>query len=613
MTNLELLKPTPVGTYLSTGETLYILPPLDVYVREDRHRQKFNRKPLDNLIDSIREVGQLQPGICHTNEEGKIELIVGERRLRCCIVLKLDFHFLLKEEIKDKLLLEQMQLDENLVREDLAWQEEIKAKARLHEVLTERYGKAKSGIIGGHRLVDTAEHLGSKLTSLYEDVTLATFLAIPEVAAAPNKTTAKKIAKRMIEQVQRRESLQVALEVQAGLINEKPKLTDIEQAEAKLKRRELEIKLSSEGMEVSEARTEAANWVDEALMRKRVDDKEVFTKSVDELYDPDWKEKREKEIEQVQARQALDKNDFLSQQLIYFSKRCILGKMEEELQTYSDSHFDVVCFDPPWGVNFDKVSAPSPGTKAYEDSWDRFWTSLESWLELIYSKMKDDSHLYMFFGIVSHNFVYDTLEKVGFTTNRMPLIWHKKGAHVTRNPLVWPGRSYEPIAYARKGNKPLLIQGAPDVISTPMPTASIKDIHPSAKHPDIYIELLKRSANPGNVILDPMAGSGMFGVAAESLQKTHALNWVQIEEDQDYRNLQLLNLTKGYNEIAKTEAKASLEADLRTKTSYEDYDPVHGATSFKTILPGTEEWTAWWKSHPEDQEAMLAWRQNAKK
>ena len=525
-------------------ETIYASSPSEIFVREDRQRQLFKRKPLEELIDSIREVGQIQPGVCHRNEAGDLELIVGERRLRACTFLQAPFTYYIKEEIKDPVLLRQIQLEENLCREDLEWKEELKAKEEMHKILQERFGKTSPGRMGGHSFEDTADHIGVKKSILQEDVVLAGFLSIPEVASAKNKTTAKKIVKRMVEQVERRTLLHKALGSAAKSVEEQAPLTEQARAEAKL----VEVQRSPE--------------------------------------------EQERIIEERKGLSSLEK------QLIYYNKRCILGRMEEKLLKFEDESFDIICFDPPWGVEFDTVKTPSPGTKDYEDSWDKFWTSLEGWLSLLYQKMKPDSHLYVFFGIVAHGFVYDTLEKIGFNTNRMPLIWWKKGAHVTRNPLVWPGRSYEPIAYARKGSKPLAKQGAPDVIETPAPNPSLKDIHPSAKHPQIYRELFLRSAQPSDTILDPMAGSGMFGVAAEDLAKTHSLNWFQVETDEDYRNLQLLNLAKGYNELVKEEAPAPLEI----------LEPSPEG-SFKGLTPGTPEWTNHWTDHPEDQKAMLEWRQ----
>ena len=549
----------PIETF--PEEIIYKRMATDIVVRIDRHRQKFSRKPLDQLIDSIRETGQTQPGVCYTNPDGNIELLVGERRLRACMALQVPFRYYVKEEVLNPLLLEQIQLDENLCREDLDWREEILAKARMHKILTTMYGEATSGIVGGHTIAMTAEHIGVKRSILQEDVTLAGFLSVPEVEAAPNKTTAKKIVKRMIEQVQRHEQLKIALSAaKKSAVEDQAPLTETARAELALTAKHTEDRRKAAGLPPLP---------------------EVKTQTV------------------------------LEKQLIYYNKRCLLGKMEEKLLAFEDNSFDIVCFDPPWGVEFDSVRQNSPGTKTYEDDWETFWANLENWLILIYQKMKPDSHLYMFFGIVAHGFVYDTLEATGFNTNRMPLIWHKKGAHVTRNPTVWPGRSYEPIAYARKGNKPLAKQGAPDVIETPMPTPSIKDIHPSAKHPMIYRELLLRSASPSDTILDPMSGSGMFGVAAEHLTKTHALNWFQIEKDSDYRNLELLNLTKGYEAICRgssgTAFGDAIEDEGKTY-AHQDWTPEPLPEDFKSIKPGTEQWRQYWQEHPEKQDEMLAWR-----
>jgi len=101
-----------------------------------------------------------------------------------------------------------------------------------------------------------------------------------------------------------------------------------------------------------------------------------------------------------------------------------------------------------------------------------------------------------------------------------------------------------------------------------------------------------------------MAGSGMFGVAAESLRTSHALFWTMIEIDEDFRNLQLINLMKGYSEIIKSpdeiiKSQAILAVDISPANSF----------SFKELKPGTEAWITYWKTHPEDQEAMLEWRE----
>uniref|UniRef100_A0A6M3L6H4 Putative methyltransferase n=2 Tax=viral metagenome TaxID=1070528 RepID=A0A6M3L6H4_9ZZZZ len=334
----------------------------------------------------------------------------------------------------------------------------------------------------------------------------------------------------------------------------------------------------------------------------------------------------------------------LAQTVLMFSEQIQLGKMEDVLESQEDSQYHVVCFDPPWGVDYDTVGELQGDKVSFEDSVEAIVKNLENWLQLIYRKMAEESHLYLFFGISNYTFIYETLHKVGFETNGIPLIWYKQGAHRTRNPDIWPGRAYEPIAYARKGKKILIRKGAPDVIITPAPKPSMKNLHPAAKHPDIYIELLRRSAMPGDKILDPMCGSGMFAVAAETMRPTHQLDWTMIEMSETYYDLALSNVVKGYHKIVNVEFRetqeAPTEAPLPFFTCYKCGHQGESATLLpnhkgdKALCPeceggvrllsklaekdfreidldsefGQMEWKAFWKANPEKQDEMLKWK-----
>lgn len=230
-----------------------------------------------------------------------------------------------------------------------------------------------------------------------------------------------------------------------------------------------------------------------------------------------------------------------------YQKKILHGEMEEILPTL-DKQFDIIIFDPPWGVDLDKVSSRAGSKRSYADGEEEF-AKLKSRLEIIYRALKDDSHLYMFFGIRQHQEVYDILESVGFETNRIPIIWHKIGAHRTRNPDKWPGRSYEGIAFARKGNKILVRKGAPDLIQTRPMFGKAAGSHRSAKSPEVHRDLLLRSALPGEKILDPMCGSGGFAVAAEAMAPTHKLDWLMIEKEKAFVDLSLTNIMRGYSDL----------------------------------------------------------------
>lgn len=493
---------------------------VEVVIPEGRHRKKFEEKKLRELAESFKKVGQIHPGVCRELEDGVFELVAGERRLRACQIAEIPFKFTLAEDA-DPLFLKEIELEENVCRVDLSWQEEVTAREELHQLREEQKGR-----FGGKQTVrDTARELNISPTLTFEDLELAKFAKkFEEVRNARSKSEAKKVVERIKKDFNRRLALEEATE-----------------------------------------RAEES--------RERVGDGEGLD---------------------AEARSSLSADD---RRVLAVGERVILGTMLEEIERFEDGSLDIVFFDPPWGQEFDKVMENGGGVKKYEDSSANFWGNINLWLETLYRKMAEDSHLYMFFGLVDHTGVYNVLEKQGFETNRLPIIWYKQGAHRTRQPERWPGRSYEPIAFGRKGNKLLARQGVPDVIITQAPWPSLKDLHPSAKHPDVYIDLLKRSANPGDKILDPMAGSGMVAVAAESLQATHALDWHLIEMDESYCALARENILRGYFKLVN---------EPRTAQKHYDIPPVAG--DFRELEPGTHEWMRYWKANPDEQEAMLEWR-----
>jgi len=524
-------------------DRIYEIEPEKVYVPEGRQRQKFDQKGMQQLVQSITALGQIQPGVCLQNEEGRTELVVGERRLRACGYAQTGFKYYLKEEVSSSYLLERIQLEENLVRTDLDWREEVSAKERIHELFEEKHGAASVGTRGGHSQADTAAFLGEGSSILSEDLILAKYVkVVAEVEAAPNKTTAKKIVKRLMQQQERKEILEEAL-----------------------------------GTDMAEK-----------LTGPRSKSKKPETEPTAPEKPPE---------------------DLAAQMLLEYDRRILLGKMEDRIEEFENESIDLVLFDPPWGVEYDVVKKKVYGQKTYKDDKETFRKDLAGWLSLIYKKMAPASHLYMFFGIVDHEFVYRTLEGIGFQINRIPLLWYKRGARRTRNPDTWHGRAYEPIAFARKGGKKLARPGSPNVKETPQPTPTMKDIHPSAKHPDIYEFLLLDSCQPGDVVLDPMSGSGMMGVAAEHLRKQLALDWWMIEADSDFRNLSIFNMTKGRNLIVGETAKPKVGADGVREAP----EPAGGVKDFMLLEPGSTEWTEYWTAYPDEQDAMLAWRKEGGK
>jgi ParB family transcriptional regulator, chromosome partitioning protein len=122
-------------------------------------RKRFNDEHLNELVESIREHGVIQPLIVRP-VNGKYELIAGERRWRASTLLNLAQVPVILREASDQDVLE-MALIENLQREDLDPLEEAEAYARLsrefglkQEEIAQRVGKNRATVSNVMRLLD---------------------------------------------------------------------------------------------------------------------------------------------------------------------------------------------------------------------------------------------------------------------------------------------------------------------------------------------------------------------------------------------------------------------------------------------------------------------------
>jgi ParB family transcriptional regulator, chromosome partitioning protein len=122
-------------------------------------RNQFIDAPLDDLMDSIRQHGIIQPLIARL-VDGKYELIAGERRWRASKKLGLTHVPVIERTASDRDVLE-MALIENLQREDLNPIEEAAGYVRLakefnlkQEEIATRVGKSRASVANAMRLLD---------------------------------------------------------------------------------------------------------------------------------------------------------------------------------------------------------------------------------------------------------------------------------------------------------------------------------------------------------------------------------------------------------------------------------------------------------------------------
>ena len=135
-------------------------------------RRLFDESALDDLVESIREKGVLQPLLVRPNpkKSGEYEIIAGERRFRASKKAGLTQVPVIIKDFDDKTALE-VALIENLQREDLNAIEEGEAYVRLmnefqytQEELARVVGKSRSYVANMMRLLDLPASVKKMLT-----------------------------------------------------------------------------------------------------------------------------------------------------------------------------------------------------------------------------------------------------------------------------------------------------------------------------------------------------------------------------------------------------------------------------------------------------------------
>lgn len=146
------------GRSNSIGEVLNI-PILEIKVNPFQPRVEFDDEKLEELAESIRIHGVVQPLTVRREPSGKIELIAGERRLRASKLAGLLEVPCYVRNANDQESLE-IALIENIQREDLNALEVGRSYERLieecsltHEELSQRLGKKRATISNYLRLL----------------------------------------------------------------------------------------------------------------------------------------------------------------------------------------------------------------------------------------------------------------------------------------------------------------------------------------------------------------------------------------------------------------------------------------------------------------------------
>ncbi len=160
--------PVPADPQLSRpapGETVVQVPPMDVERSPWQPRTVFKEETLNELADSIKANGVIEPLICRRRADGKLELICGERRLRACVIAGVKKVPVVVREVDDRTAAT-MTITENAQRDDLNPVDEAEGYRRLQEEfgltqadVAEQVGKSRSAVANSTRLLELPDEV----------------------------------------------------------------------------------------------------------------------------------------------------------------------------------------------------------------------------------------------------------------------------------------------------------------------------------------------------------------------------------------------------------------------------------------------------------------------
>ncbi|MGK4153707.1 ParB/RepB/Spo0J family partition protein [Kurthia gibsonii] len=140
------------------GEKVEKIPVRDIKPNPYQPRKEFKKEALEELAESIKEHGVLQPVVVRKQGKG-YELVVGERRFRAAkMALQKEIPAIIREFDQQQMM--ELAILENLQREDLTALEEAEAYQNLmenlnftQEQLAQRLGKSRPYIANQVRLL----------------------------------------------------------------------------------------------------------------------------------------------------------------------------------------------------------------------------------------------------------------------------------------------------------------------------------------------------------------------------------------------------------------------------------------------------------------------------
>lgn len=438
-----------------------------IIVPEDR--QRANAKADQQLINSIDRLGLLNPIIVHSD----MTLVAGERRLDAFKQMNAKLiPARIFEDLGPQARFE-AELQENLARKQLTWQEEVRAIGRYHAM--------RVAVYPGWTQMGTADAIGlsqpytGKILTVYEQLEDEAVAACPSFQGAFNLLTS------------RAERAKIAAHSR-GLITLET----------------LPVHLSPNATKEERTAALLQNLKTGNLVAKTVEDIDKNLKTIEEgrIAQAALEAQRKREI----VSDIIVNADFL-----------------DWAETYEGPKFDVIHIDFPYGKNYSGARTRRTGkthiAPIYADDPDIYFGLVAGFLALQDRLAFQACHCLIWFDMVYYQWTVDQFEAAGWTiVQPHPFVWSKGYQGIAADTARRPRHVYETALMFSRGDRKI-VKLDKDVLDCPID----EKLHLNQKPVAMLKHFLGMFVDEHTAVLDPTCGSGSALAAAKQLGANRVL------------------------------------------------------------------------------------------
>lgn len=464
----------------------HVVPTGTIVVPAGRQRREIEETELDRLADSIYKRGLLHPIVLRKSDNS---LVVGERRLRAWQKLEslptlaqegVDYKAGIPARYTDEMQpdeLQAMELEENIQRRDLSWQDASVAFLEYYELKSEKFIEEQREVEGLNGLPANGEgdHPGDPDHIEYTWAMMEGDL-----------NCSSRHCRRMV---------QVGRRVKEG-DKEILSCDSARAAGALLDRRAKRI-----------AENELATFGE---VERRPDPPLVTGDELDGLLLDDVDDAVGNLVDGL----AITEPD------PYEVHVCDFVKWVDE---YEGPRFNFVHCDFPYGIGLHKSDLYKTEAKdlQYEDDEDIFWELCNALYNSQDNILSASCHIMFWFPMDKYSGILELFRAQGFRVEPYPLVWMKSDKMgILPDPTRGPRRIYETALIMSLGDRKIV---KPTVNAGHYPSGSHDKEHVSQKNQDMLEDFLRMFIDDESVVLDPTCGSGTALAAALKLGASYVV------------------------------------------------------------------------------------------